>query len=44
MSDLARDHYSSDGKFFTKHISNQLIETHLDGIADAITEVTRQRK
>ena len=43
MADLLRDHYSDDEKFLTKHISNQLIETHLEGIADAILEVAKIR-
>lgn len=44
MADLTRDHYSSDGKFFTKHISNQLIETHLEEIAQTIKLVTESKK
>lgn len=44
MADLNRDHYSSDGKFFTKHISNQLIETHLEEIADTIKSITIGKK
>jgi len=42
-ADLKRDHYSDDSNFVTKHISNQLVETHLDEIADAITHVAKER-
>lgn len=44
MADLLRDHYSDDDKFLTKHISNQLIETHLEEIADAVTQVAKLRQ
>lgn len=43
-ADLDRDHYSDDDKFFTKHISNQLIDSHLEEIADAITKVASIQK
>lgn len=39
IADLNRDHYSDDAKFFTKHISNQLIEAYSEEIADAIAEI-----
>jgi very-short-patch-repair endonuclease len=37
LTDLKRDHYSDDDGFFTKRIPNELVETHLEAIADAIT-------
>lgn len=39
LSDLQRDHFSNEEGFFTKHIPNSMIETHLDAVADAITQV-----
>ena len=41
IADLKRDHYSDDEKFFTKHISNQLIETHLEEITEAIYQIVK---
>ena len=43
VADLFRDHYSNNDKIFTKHISNQLIETHLEEIADAIAQIVKER-
>jgi very-short-patch-repair endonuclease len=42
-ADLTRDHYSDEDKFFTKHISNQLIETHCVEIADTITYLIKNK-
>jgi very-short-patch-repair endonuclease len=42
-ADLMRDHYSGSESYFTKHISNQLVETHLDQIADSIAQVVKER-
>lgn len=44
IADLNRDHYSDDAEFFTKHISNQLIETHSEEIADAIAQIVKNCK
>jgi len=41
VSDLMRDHHSDDDKFFTKHISNQLIEKFPEEIADAIAQIVK---
>ena len=43
IQDLQRDHFSNDDGFFTKHIPNELIETHLKEIADAIETVVKER-
>jgi len=43
ISDFKRDHYSDTEGIPTLRITNQLVETHLDEIADAIAEVTRER-
>lgn len=39
ISDLNRDYFSFRGGFFTKHITNEAIDTHLDKVADAIAKV-----
>lgn len=39
ISDLNRDYFSFKESFFTKHVTNEAIETHLDEIADAIAHV-----
>jgi very-short-patch-repair endonuclease len=39
IADLKRDHYSDGDDIFTKRFSNQLIETHLQEIADAIAQI-----
>jgi very-short-patch-repair endonuclease len=41
-ADLTRDHYSDDDKFFTKHISNQLIDMFCDEIANTIASIDAQ--
>lgn len=41
IADFNRDYFSFKESFFTKHITNELIENHLDEIADAITEVAK---
>lgn len=41
IADLNRDYFSFKDGFFTKHITNELIENHLDEIADAIATVSR---
>ena len=44
VSDLNRDHFSDNDEFFTKHIPNELIDTHLEEIADALVSVIKKRK
>lgn len=39
ISDFNRDYFSFKDGFFTKHITNESIEEHLDAIADAIASV-----
>ena len=41
ISDFNRDYFSFKNNFFTKHISNELIENHLEEIADAIAKVAQ---
>ena len=41
ISDFNRDYFSFKGGFFTKHITNELIENHLEEIANAIAEVAQ---
>jgi very-short-patch-repair endonuclease len=41
ISDFNRDYFSSKDDFFTKHITNQLIENHLAEIANAIAQVVK---
>lgn len=41
ISDLNRDYFSFKDGFFTKHITNEAIETNLDEIADAIANVAQ---
>lgn len=40
-SDFHRDYYSNKEGVFTKHIPNELIESHLDQIAEAIVKVVK---
>lgn len=40
ISDFNRDYFSFKGGFFTKHITNEAIDTHVEEIADAIANVT----
>jgi very-short-patch-repair endonuclease len=39
VSDFERDYYSFKEGFFTKHITNEAIDTHCDAIADAVAKV-----
>ena len=39
ISDLNRDYFSFKDGFFTKHITNEAIETHLDEIVNAIVHI-----
>lgn len=39
ISDLNRDYFSFKEGFFTKHVTNEAIDTHLNEIADAIARV-----
>lgn len=39
ISDFNRDYFSFKDGFFTKRISNDLIENHLDAIANALARV-----
>jgi len=41
ISDFNRDYFSFKEGFFTKHITNEAIETHLEEIADAIAHVAK---
>ncbi len=41
IADLNRDYFSFKDGFYTKHITNELIDYHLDEIADAITTVAK---
>lgn len=41
ISDFNRDYFSFKSSFFTKHITNEAIENHLDEIADAIAKVAQ---
>ena len=41
IADIKRTHYSDADKFATIHITNQLIETHVEEIADAIARVVK---
>ena len=43
ISDLQRDHFSDDEGFLTKHIPNQLIETHLEEVSKAISIIVKER-
>lgn len=40
ISDFNRDYFSHKKGFFTKHITNEAIDTHLDEIADAIAFIS----
>jgi len=39
ISDFNRDYFSHKKGFFTKHITNEAIDSHLDEIADAIAYI-----
>lgn len=39
ISDLNRDYFSFKEGFFTKHVTNEAIDTHLNEIADAIAHI-----
>ena len=41
ISDFNRDYFSFKDGFFTKHITNELIENHLDEVANAIAKVAQ---
>ena len=43
IRDFQRDFFSSEEGFFTKHIPNELIDTHLDTMADAIKKVVDEK-
>ena len=43
ITDFKRNHFSDGDDFFTMPITNQLIDTHLDSIADAIVKVVEER-
>jgi very-short-patch-repair endonuclease len=42
IADLKRDYYSDSENHFTFRITNQLIETHLEEIADAVAQVVKK--
>lgn len=44
ISDLYRDYYSDKENHFTFRITNQLIDTHLEEIADAIFRVVKNKE
>lgn len=39
ISDINRDYFSHKKGFFTKHITNEAIDTHLDEIVNAIKNI-----
>src|SRR5262245_7019759 len=41
ISDFNRDYFSFKDGYFTKHITNELIDDHLEEIANAIAEVAQ---
>lgn len=41
IADLKRDYYSDRENHFTFRVTNQLIETHLEEIADAVAHVVQ---
>lgn len=41
ISDLYRDYYSDKDNHFTFRVTNQLLDTHLEEIADAIYKVVK---
>lgn len=41
LADFKRAHYSDDDNFSTFPITNQLIESHIDEIADAIAQIAK---
>lgn len=41
ISDFNRDYFSFKKNFFTKHITNEAIDSHLDEIVEAIVEVVK---
>ena len=43
IADLKRSHFSDGDDKNTMPITNQLIETHLDEIADAIAQVVKEK-
>lgn len=43
IADLQRDHFSDAEGFVTKHIPNELIDTHLEEVADAIARIVKER-
>jgi very-short-patch-repair endonuclease len=42
IADFHRDYFSFKEGFFTKHITNESIDTHLDKIADAIAQIVKE--
>lgn len=42
--DFKRDHFSDGDDFDTIHIPNELIENHLEKIAEAIAKIVKERK
>lgn len=40
IADLNRDYFSYKEGYFTKHITNEAIDTHLEEIADAIANIS----
>lgn len=44
MRDFKRSHFSDGDDFRTFYVTNQIIETHLDEVADAIVEVVEKMK
>ena len=44
MRDFKRNHYSDGDDFSTFYVTNQIIDSYLDEVANAIVEVIRQRQ
>lgn len=44
LADFKRDHYSELEGIYTLHISNYIVNHHLNALADAIKEVSEERK
>ncbi len=43
LRDFKRNHYSDGDDFNTFYVTNQIIDTHLDEVADALVEVVRKK-
>jgi very-short-patch-repair endonuclease len=43
LRDLERDYFSTEDDFDTIHIPNQVLDSHLNEVADALAEVVKTR-